>query len=775
MIFVLSHTHWDREWFAKSDYTRRFLPELFKNLLDLLERDPSFQYVLDGQTLILEDLRIEAPDLFDRVLEYISKGNVKVGPSYAQLDWRISIPQAIWKNFEIGTKDCRNFGGCLSAGWFMDNFGQISQLPQILRNFGIDHVFVWRGLRETNPFFVWRSPDGSSVKAHGLIGGYRTLYNLSDTASIAEERFRHEVEKLRKFGSVVVLMDGYDLDTHPENPKEFLDEEFSSSVDDLLKAMDTMEGIPVVEGELISGKIASVFPGTLSTRTYLKLGADHIGKLLTTLEFVKSALGDVEIEDMWREYLKTLIHDNICGVGVDQIHEGMERVYSDLFEEIGVDIKRSLENLSMDGEYVFSPSKFSGVFPWKDDAMSVEAGGVGFWKVKRHRYFEDELESFEPFEIVLERELGDAYSSDCAETSFDVKTELIKTFRSEVSRRYVFSRKIESKIAEVEIVETYDVMSEDIWLRAEIDPRGCCYKLYYSFDFGAVHAGMPFDVVKRPCQDTDLYPEDETLEGVLLAAREVGKVEEFPFQEFLTDFKKALIVKGLRSYVCRDGRILIPLVRSVEWITKGVRGRSGDAGPKMYVPGARSERKVSIQMVLTRNTEDLVSRSSFMNWPKVIVKALGKTGKEVFLSENGSFLPGLVLEGRSIERTSVAKLECGNSRIHLDIEDLPYGKDRSVPDREILEDLEDRIEGLEEDLRVVEKSVEELSGIEKVRSEHRYWTLLREKLEMELSVLLNRERLGEDVDIWRVVKKLNEVRRKKRTYDYILELWEARC
>ena len=612
------------------------------------------------------------------------------------------------------------------------------------------------------------------MRAHGLIGGYRTLYNLLDTKPIAKKRFHHEVEKLGKFEDVVVLMDGYDLDTHPENPREFLDEEFSSSIDELLKVMSDMDDLSFVEGELISGKIASVFPGTLSTRSYLKLGADHVGKLLTTLEFVQSALGENETEDIWREYLKTLIHDNICGVGVDQIHEGMERVYSDIFEEIKSSLERSLRNFNMNGEYVFSPSKFSGAFPWEDDILSVESNGVGLWKVARHRYLEDDLDGFDPFEIILEKELGDAYSSDCEKVSFDVKTKLIKTLRSELSRRYVFLRRIKSEIAEVEIFETYDIIDGDIWLKAEINPKGCCYKLYYSFDFSNdVYAGMPFDVVKRPCQDTDLYPESETLGGVLLAAREVGKIEEFPFQEFLTDFKKALIVKGLRSYVCRGGKILIPLIRSVEWITRKVRGRSGDAGPKMYVPGARGERKIVVQMVLTQRTNDLISKALFINWPKVLVKASGKVDENIFLSEDNSFLPGLVLRERSIEKIKIPKMGIGGSRIQLDIETLPYGEDRSVPDNGVLSNLKTQIGKLEENLKEIEKSMEKLSGIEKIRSEHRYWTLLREKLEMKLSVLLNEEKLGENVNILSVVKKLNEVRRKKRTYDYILELWEA--
>ncbi len=787
MTFILSHTHWDREWFATAEYTRKWLPKLFENLLKLVAKDNSFEYVLDGQTLIMEDLREENPELYEKALNFIRSGNLKIGPVYAQIDWRMSIPQAIWKNFELGEKDCKSQGACMKVGWFMDNFGQISQLPQIMKKFGVNFSIVWRGIREIFPFFVWRSPDGSEVEAIGLIGGYRTLYNLSDTEGIAKKRFDHEVRKLERFGKPVVLMDGYDLDLHPENPKNFLNGRvFSTSIEKLLRVVKKLRK-PVVIGELISGKIASVFPGTLSTRTYLKLGSDFIGKLLTTLEFLASGIGEnLKTDVLWREYLKTLIHDNICGVGIDQVHEKMEKSYEMLYKDVKDRISEVLRKYPLDGNFIFTPSSYSGYFPKGDEILEVKSDGLGLWKYKSYRYVPSDPSNFQPFEIVLEKDEGDAYSSDCKKERFTIITKLTGSYKSPKSVRYAFERIVKSDKVEIKLEEIYDIFEDMVWLQSRIIPRGCCYRLYYSFEgSGKIYAGMPFDIVQRPCTDRDLYPREETLGGILLAAREVGRIEEFPMQDFVIATREnesiAIITKGLRSYLCKDGKLMIPLVRSVEWITKKVSSRSGNAGPSMYVPGARSERWINIDLVVMRGkiapfSEEFLSRVRFLSWPKILVSAKGARRGNILLSRDGAILPGMGISGKVIMKNlPVRKVEKGKSEIYLLLENLPYGPDKKIPDVRVIEKLEDLAKRSRKDAEKARESAMRSVGIDRIRYEHRYWAMLRTSLEMKLSALLNRERLGEKVkdEIEKLTWKLNEVRGKKRTYDYILEFWKA--
>ena len=55
-LHVISHTHWDREWYLTFQQFRLKLVHLIDKLLDILEADPNFKtFMLDGQTIVLDD------------------------------------------------------------------------------------------------------------------------------------------------------------------------------------------------------------------------------------------------------------------------------------------------------------------------------------------------------------------------------------------------------------------------------------------------------------------------------------------------------------------------------------------------------------------------------------------------------------------------------------------------------------------------------------------------------------------------------------------------
>mgnify|MGYP000034258295 FL=1 len=81
---VISHTHWDREWYFTFEQFRFRLVKLIDNLLDIMEKEENFVFHLDAQTIVLEDyLKIKPQNKF--LLEkYIKEGRIIVGPWYIQ-------------------------------------------------------------------------------------------------------------------------------------------------------------------------------------------------------------------------------------------------------------------------------------------------------------------------------------------------------------------------------------------------------------------------------------------------------------------------------------------------------------------------------------------------------------------------------------------------------------------------------------------------------------------------------------------------------------------
>ena len=69
---VISHTHWDREWYFTFEQFRFRLVKLIDNLLDIMEKEENFVFHLDAQTIVLEDyLKIKPQNKF--LLEKIHK------------------------------------------------------------------------------------------------------------------------------------------------------------------------------------------------------------------------------------------------------------------------------------------------------------------------------------------------------------------------------------------------------------------------------------------------------------------------------------------------------------------------------------------------------------------------------------------------------------------------------------------------------------------------------------------------------------------------------
>jgi len=62
-LFLLSHTHWDREWYEPFQIFRARLMKLIDKLLTILAADPDYTYfTLDGQTILLEDCLAIRPE-----------------------------------------------------------------------------------------------------------------------------------------------------------------------------------------------------------------------------------------------------------------------------------------------------------------------------------------------------------------------------------------------------------------------------------------------------------------------------------------------------------------------------------------------------------------------------------------------------------------------------------------------------------------------------------------------------------------------------------------
>ena len=115
VLCVISHTHWDREWYMPLEQMRLRLVDLIDRCLALLEREPTYIFHLDAQTVVLEDYLAIRCDRRERSARMIADGRLSVGPWYLQNDFYLTSGEATVRDLLEGTRLAESFGAADTA------------------------------------------------------------------------------------------------------------------------------------------------------------------------------------------------------------------------------------------------------------------------------------------------------------------------------------------------------------------------------------------------------------------------------------------------------------------------------------------------------------------------------------------------------------------------------------------------------------------------------------------------------------------------------------
>ncbi len=104
-LLIVSHTHWDREWYQTSQQFRMRLVRAVDAVLDTLDADPAFSYfMLDGQTIVLDDYLEVRPENAPRLRRLAREGRLLVGPWYLQPDEYLVGGESLIRNLQFGRR-----------------------------------------------------------------------------------------------------------------------------------------------------------------------------------------------------------------------------------------------------------------------------------------------------------------------------------------------------------------------------------------------------------------------------------------------------------------------------------------------------------------------------------------------------------------------------------------------------------------------------------------------------------------------------------------------
>ncbi len=347
-LVVVPHTHWDREWYMPFELFRKRLVAMIDHMIETLESDPKFKcFELDGQVIVLHDYLAIRPESEKRLRRLIERGRISIGNWYVQPDEFLVTGESIIRNLRLGQREARKFGKPSMIGYMPDQFGHISQMPQLLAGLGIKSAVVWRGVGDTvdRTQFMWESPDGTSVFTVYLADSYSNGEYLPLGVPALKKRLLDMIEKQEAYRDIdsMLVMNGTDhLGAQAGLPAQLekvarglkgVTFEIASLESFVKQAKKQARSPKTHKGEFRSSKRAPLLPGVTSARIRQKQRDFHNCRLLE--KYVEplctwaALCGDRRphgnfIEHAWRLTLQNHPHDSICGCSVDAVHEAME-------------------------------------------------------------------------------------------------------------------------------------------------------------------------------------------------------------------------------------------------------------------------------------------------------------------------------------------------------------------------------------------------------------------------------------------------------------------
>lgn len=395
-VYVVPHTHWDREWYQPFQVFRARLVDVIDRVLELLAGDPRYRrFSLDGQAVVLDDYLEIRPEREAEIATRVREGRLRIGPWYVLADEFLVSPEALIRNLEHGIRRCRDFGEPLPVAYTPDSFGHIAQLPLLVAGFGLDTIVFERGVGDEGERlrgeFHWTAADGmTTVNAVHLLTTYSAAtawghvdWELTDTYS-AERAVRQAravlfglkgdtpeypqwvLNALAKLPDgaagyattdALMVLNGSDhLFPQPNVPDllEALEAAIpeatfiQSDVEEFVNAVKRPLGeLERYQGEFRGSRYHHVLSGVYSARLYLKQ-ANHAAEQLlereveplATLAAVHGApYPQAFVRDAWRTLLLNHPHDSICGCSVDAVHDEMMTRFAAV-EQLGHDLTR---------------------------------------------------------------------------------------------------------------------------------------------------------------------------------------------------------------------------------------------------------------------------------------------------------------------------------------------------------------------------------------------------------------------------------------------------
>ena len=399
-VIAYLHTHWDREWYREYEVFRMRLLRVFDNVLDLLDTNKIPCFYFDGQVSALLDYLEIRPEKEKLIRTLIRTKKLFIGPFYCLIDEFLTDRLCFEKNLEMGMQTAINFGCSDFIGYLPDTFGHSQNVPDILRDFGIDKVIVWRGCGDFPSEFRWCGMDTVNL----VRGYFQDVFSMDCEVEKKAEILRKNLDLLsEKSGEYILLPIGADHLGIPMDIQdqvlainEILKENYEISLGspfDYFKKVENRFNKFSFDGELRDNSKTFTLQGCYSSRLDLKkYNVECSYKLDLANRYVRYCKQEDKynnlIEYAYKMLLQNQAHDSICGCSTDDVHseniiryKKILQIANNIIEELKFTTKfeeRMILNLS--------EKTFSGIVEFESAERQI-----GFEKISTRKGFDKKL------------------------------------------------------------------------------------------------------------------------------------------------------------------------------------------------------------------------------------------------------------------------------------------------------------------------------------------------------------------------------------------------
>ena len=330
-VIAYLHTHWDREWYREFEVFRLRLLRVFDNVLELLVKNKIPCFYFDGQVSALEDYLEMRPEKCDIIKALIKHKKLFIGPFYCLVDEFLTDKTCFEKNLELGMKAAIDWGCTDFIGYLADTFGHSKNVPDILREFGVDKCIVWRGCADFPADFSWCGMDTVNL----IRGYFHDVFSLDIPVEQKAEILKKELDLISEKSDKYILFPigadhlGIETDIAEQIEKinELLKEDYyiklSSPFEYFNKVQDNFKKF-TWDDELRDNSKTFTLQGCYSSRLDLKRYNTECSYMLDLAsrfaQQQKENKYDSVLEYAYKMLVKNQAHDSICGCSTDDVH-----------------------------------------------------------------------------------------------------------------------------------------------------------------------------------------------------------------------------------------------------------------------------------------------------------------------------------------------------------------------------------------------------------------------------------------------------------------------